>query len=202
MQVKTDARCDSEYGESSEEQGLDGEHETDPSSTTQINLFNKLRAVEVEINAVASTIGKGKAVAENGNENLGTADIREDKDVTKEDSVRVNPDGLTLQQALATDRLRSLKKTKAQLEKEISNFSEDVPVNDIGQEALLGTLVKEKPKHKKRLKAIDKPKKDSKPRLKSVSYNEDADFDAVLDAASAGFVETVSCLFLALGCFL
>lgn len=191
MQVKTDAGRESEYVENSEYNNLDGEHGTVTSSTSQINLFNKLRAVEVEINAVASTIEKGKAVAENENENSGLADIEEDKDARNKDSVQVNPDGFTLQQALATDRLKSLKKTKVQLEKEISKVSKHAPINGSGHEVLLD-LVKEKPKHKQRLKPVDKDNKDSKRRLKTVSYNEDADFDAVLDAASAGFIETVS----------
>lgn len=189
-EVKTGAGLEGEYVERSEYHTLDGEQKTESTSTSQINLYNKLRAVEVEINAVASTIEKGKAIAENGNENSGIAEIKKDTDERNEDCIQVTPDGLTLQQALATDRLWSLKKTKAQLEKEISKLSEHAPIDGNGVEVLLDNLVKEKPKHKQRLKAVDKSNKDSKPHLKTVSYNEDADFDAVLDAASAGFVET------------
>lgn len=190
MQVKTDAGCEGEYVERSDYDTLDGEQETEPSYTSQINLYSKLRAVEVEISAVASTLEKGEAIAENGSEDSG-ADIKKDTDERNEDCVQVTPDGLTLHQALAADRLRSLKKTKAQLEQEISRLGKRASIDGNGLE-VLPDEVKEKPKHKQRLKAVDKSNKDSKPNLKSVSYNGDADFDAVLDAASAGFVETVS----------
>lgn len=199
MQVGADAEHESEHGKTSEDYVVYGENE-DPLATSQINLLTKLRAVEVEIDAVASTIGKGKSVAEDGTEHVGTPDIEGGKGARNEDSIHVNPDGLTLQQALATDRLRSLKKRKTQLEKEISKLRKHGSINSSGCEVLLDKLVKEKPKRKQRLKAVDKSDGDFKPRVRTVSYKEDADFDALLDAASAGLVETVS--YAETSCFL
>ncbi|KAJ6809975.1 DNA excision repair protein CSB [Iris pallida] len=190
-EAKSEVQCGSDGGEGSKDCVLEGENETDPSSSSQIKLYNKLRAVEVEINAVASTIKKGKSVLAIENESSGDRDIRRDTDVTDgDDSVQVTADGLNLQQALAKDRLKSLKKTKAQLQTEISNLDGNVPTNNVGHKELFDKLVEEKPKHKRRLKAVEKSSNNSKPHLKTVAFDEDADFDAVLDAASSGFVET------------
>ncbi|MCI31554.1 DNA repair and recombination protein RAD26, partial [Trifolium medium] len=54
------------------------------------------------------------------------------------------------------------------------------------------SLVKEDRRPKKKLKDDKKLSKRPAKRFKTVSFDDDADFDAVLDAASAGFVETVS----------
>ena len=43
---------------------------------------------------------------------------------------------------------------------------------------------------KKRLNEILKSGKELKKRKKTISFDDDVDFDAVLDAASAGFVKT------------
>lgn len=185
------AICGSESGEGREDLELDGGHETDPSSISRVKLYNELRAVEVEIDAVASSIEKTISVVETENDSPGNTGIREDKDTKNGDiSVQVTATGLTLQQALAKDRLRSLERKKAHLQKEISNFDEYLATDDIGRKKFLDELVKEKPKKKPRLKEVKQSVEDSKRRLKTVTYGDDADFDVVLDAASAGFIET------------
>jgi hypothetical protein len=58
---------------------------------------------------------------------------------------------------------------------------------------MLAMLVEDEPRRKKKsLLPARGPKQMSTPRLKTMSYNDDEDFDAVLDGASAGFMETVS----------
>ncbi|XP_020581319.1 DNA excision repair protein CSB isoform X2 [Phalaenopsis equestris] len=173
LQARNDNQSDS--AESSEV--LD--QVTDPSSSSCVKLYNKLKAVEVEINAVASSITEEK------NEALGD---KTTTDVAKNsvEPVQVTLDGLSLQQALAKDRLESLQRTKARIKKEISNFENQSSASNIEHEKLLDELVKDKPKNKK----AEQSNRHSKRILKTVAYDEDTDFDAVLDAASADFVET------------
>ncbi|KAL6287252.1 hypothetical protein ACE6H2_011642 [Prunus campanulata] len=122
----------SEVGGSTEEEPLERSESIDPLAASQAKLYNKLRAVEFEIDAVASTVEPEQAGNEGGARD-GDDDGMEPED--KEDLDQASATGLNLQHTLATDRLR-------------------------------------------------------KKRLKTVSFDEDDDFDAVLDAASAGFVET------------
>ncbi|XP_072951427.1 DNA excision repair protein CSB [Typha angustifolia] len=189
-EVKTDAKQASESGLSSEEQEQDGRHEADESSASQIRLYNKLRAVELEIDAVGSSIERAKCVAENVYDGSESPDTREDQKSKHPDNIVQAPDGSALQQALAADRLRSLKRTKVQLQREISEFDVSAPANNVQHEKLLASLVAEKAKPKNKLKAVEKSHRNSKRKLKTVAYDEDADFDAALDAASSGFVET------------
>lgn len=153
-------------------------------------MYNKLRAVEIEINAVTSAVEQLESFKRHDDifsegedeRKQGPADI-------EKDYLGASPNDVTLQHALAADRLRSLIKTKAQLEKEILDSS-----NDIKDNKLLRDLVKEEPKTTRKLKEIQKTskKKNKNKRLKTVSFVEDDDFDAVLNVASTGFVETVS----------
>ncbi|XP_039133395.1 DNA excision repair protein CSB [Dioscorea cayenensis subsp. rotundata] len=190
-EAKNDSGYASEPKESSEEQKADHEHETNPSSVRRVKLHNKLRAVEVEIDAVASSIKKAKYVAESEESFSSEKDIRDDEDITHGcHAVEIAPDGITLQQALAADRLRSLNKTRVQLQKEISSFAKDLPLDDVGCGKVLDQLVKGKLKPKKKLKEGEPSHRGSKHSLKTVDYDEDADFDAILDAASGGFIET------------
>ncbi|KAK8941703.1 Ribonucleoprotein [Platanthera guangdongensis] len=156
---------------------------TDPPSTSScVKLYSKLQAVEIEINAVASSITEEKSKI------VGKIWDDEKNNVNH---VQVTPDGLSLQQALAKDRLRSLRRAKAQLQKEISHFEEQASASGIVHEELLDRLAKEERKYKlKRHTTAEQSNKRSKQRSKAVAYDEDTGFDAVLDAASAGFVET------------
>lgn len=181
----------SESVESSEKHDLDKEHQVaDPSSSSRVKLYNKLQAVEVEISAVASSITEEKSE---------TVDDQKVKGDVKKNVVPVllTLDGSSLQQALAKDRLSSLQRTKARLQNEISHFEGQDSASRNEHEELLERLVKEKPKHNLKHKRAEQSNKHSKRKAKTVAYDEDADFDAVLDAASTGFVETVSCLLLA-----
>jgi len=149
-----------------------------------------LRAVQFEIDAVASTVERLRNVE--NNEECG--DAGEDglvPGIAEGDS----SNNSNLQCALAADRLRSLKKTKAQLEKDLLNLSKDDASKSVEDEQLIFSLVREERKPKRKVKEDKKSAKSKGKRLKKVSFEDDVDFDTVLDAASAGFVETVSFTF-------
>ncbi|CAN8241100.1 unnamed protein product [Cochlearia groenlandica] len=142
------------------------------------NILNKLRDVKFEIDAVASTIEH---------------EFEEDNGVEEgdESEALVLRSGSVLQHALATDRLRSLRKRKVQLEEELNGLNGQSSSGNGGDRSrLLRDLVREEPRHKRKLKEIRKPSKKEGKKVKTVSFHEDTDFDAIFDAASAGFVET------------
>ncbi|XP_010262354.1 PREDICTED: protein CHROMATIN REMODELING 8 isoform X2 [Nelumbo nucifera] len=186
-EVKNDVGNGSEAEESTEEQLLQEEKDIGPSSTRRAKLYNKLRAVEVEINAVAASVEH----ARNAASVLDSIDNEEKEDFQDDGNVvQASPNGLTLHRALAADRLNSLKKTKAQLEKQLSELDKNDTTTSIAHDKLIHDLIKEDPRPKRKLKEVKHSSKDSKKRQKTVMFSEDVDFDAVLDAASAGLVET------------
>ena len=152
-----------------------------------------MRALEVEIDAVAYTVHQARNAERNdnhvsdSNDNRAQGDAEDDKFVIEASSTN-----LTLQHALASDRLRSLKKTRAQLKKELSDLQKEKPSKIVERDKVIQSLIKEEARPKKKLKEIPKSGKDLKKQKKTISFDDDFDFDAVLDAASAGFVETVS----------
>lgn len=166
-------------GSNEEEEHLEKSDSIDPLVASGVKLYNKLRAVEFEIDAVESTVEPEQAGSEEGDRDGGDGA----EAGNKEDN---------LQHALATDRLRSLKKTKAQLEKELSDLGKGRPYKGIARDKVLLDIVKDKPAPKRKSKQVQISRKKLEKRIKTVSFDEDDDFDAVLDAASAGFVETVS----------
>ncbi|KAF8090756.1 hypothetical protein N665_0468s0033 [Sinapis alba] len=137
-----------------------------PSSHSE--LLNKLRAVKFEISAVASTVEQAEE------EGDGASEVH----------------GSVLQNALAKDRLRSLRKRKNELEKELSGLHGQSASGSADRSDVLRDLVKGEPSLKRKLKEVPKPSKRKGKKVKVVSFHEDTDFDAVFDAASAGFVET------------
>ncbi|XP_031284408.1 protein CHROMATIN REMODELING 8 isoform X1 [Pistacia vera] len=188
--VENDAGNSNEAEGSKEEEPRVKLERIDPSSTSQEKLYNKLRAVEFEINAVALTVDHVRRVAD---EDQATDVDDGTEKVDKEDDkcvVQASANGLTLQHALATDRLESLKETKAQLEQELSIFQNEKTSKGIKHDRLIQDLVKEEFRPKKKAKEVLKPGRKQSKRQKTVSFDDDADFDSVLDAASAGFVET------------
>ncbi|KAM7501478.1 hypothetical protein LguiB_000382 [Lonicera macranthoides] len=170
-----------------EDEPLDRTASNGPSSNGHVELYNKLRAVEVEIDAVAHTVEQVKNFARDEDHVSDGDNSKEQGDVKEEHNT--SPNDLTLQEALVADRLRSLKKTKAQLEKELKNASKDKPSEGNKHDKLLQNLVKEERKHKRKPKEIPKSSKNLK-KHKTVLFDEDDDFDLVLNAASAGFIET------------
>jgi DNA excision repair protein ERCC-6 len=164
----------------------------------QAKLHQRLRSVQLEIDAVASTIGGAKpAAAKKKKSDCPGSTSTEVKKETEEDENAGEdaPRGGALQQALASERLRSLKKAKAQIQREISQSEPGTSGSGIGRkDKVLAMLVDDEPRRKKALKLpAGGPKKKKSPRrLKTVAYDDDNDFDAVLDGASAGFMETVS----------
>lgn len=191
------AKARNNAGESSEpvgsreEEPLGSSENNELPSTSHAGLYSKLRAVEIEIDAVASSVEQVKNFAsiENDVSNEDDGRVKGDEEADRS-AIQASHNNLTLQQALATERLRSLKKTKDQLEKEISNLCKDGPSKLNKQDRLIRDLVKEKPRLKSRLKEVQKPSKNREKRQKIVSFDEDGDFDAVLNSASAGFIET------------
>ncbi|XP_027364037.1 protein CHROMATIN REMODELING 8 isoform X2 [Abrus precatorius] len=185
VSARNDAVTVTEAEDSAKEECCHLPENVDPSSTAKTELHQKLRAVEFEINAVASTVEQLRNVENNGE----CSDVVEDgseQGVAEGDS----SNGSNLQRVLAADRLRSLKKTKAQLEKELLNLSKDNAFESVEQEKLIFSLVKEERRSKRKSKEDEKLSKGSGKRIKKVSYDDDINFDAALDAASAGFVET------------
>ncbi|XP_078427842.1 chromatin remodeling 8 isoform X2 [Wolffia australiana] len=192
---KAENAVGNDAGNASEEFVRDNESMADPSSVAYIKLHNKLRAVEIEIDAVASSIEP--SIDERGDDDGKTLRQATDRGSDGNDdtsdchkNLPATDDRLTLQQALTADRLRSLEKTRDQLKRELDSFDKNTPIKRDGQGKLLGSLVKDEPKKKSRRKETESSATFSKKRAKTISYDEDADFDAVLDAASGGFVET------------
>ncbi|KAI8523062.1 hypothetical protein RHMOL_Rhmol13G0045500 [Rhododendron molle] len=190
--ARNNAGDSSEPGGSREEELLGCSENNELPSTNHAELYSKLRAVKIEIDAVASSVEQVKnfaSIENHGSDDDDGSRGREDEDDDKS-AVQVSHNNLTLQQALATERLRSLKKTKGQLEIEISNLCKNGPSKLNKHDRVIQDLVKEEPRLKSRLKQVQKPSKNPKKRQKIVSFNEDGDFDTVLNSASAGFIET------------
>ncbi|CAM8980702.1 unnamed protein product [Rhodiola kirilowii] len=147
-------------------------------------LFGKLRAIQFEIDAVASTVKPSKKDVRSTMHDGDNDDSMAQDDIKgKKGAFQDSSGDVTLQHALASDRLRSLKKAKAQLKNEIAGQSEGAE-----HDKLIQDLDKEERRHKNRLKEVQKNGKAMQKKQKVV--DDDLDFDAILDAASAGFVET------------
>ncbi|MCD7461628.1 hypothetical protein HAX54_046700 [Datura stramonium] len=179
-------------GESNEATGIaeqeigERKEETEEGHDKKLDLFNKLRAVEVEINAIKDGFGHLERFRRNEEEVPDTDGSSEAKHTESEQSIIQAPlDDSDLQHALADDRLKSLLETKAQLRTELSNFA-----NDTSPDVLIRDLVKDQPKFKRKVKEVQKSSNKKSKRRKTVSLDDDDDFDAVLAAASSGFVET------------
>ncbi|XP_019092865.1 PREDICTED: protein CHROMATIN REMODELING 8 isoform X1 [Camelina sativa] len=176
-------KLDHDEGGSVEEQSIKKKLE----GSSQNELLNKLRAVKFEIDAVASTVEHVDEVAdENG---------LLQKDGGDESDVQGLHSGSVLQHALATDRLKSLKRRKVQLEEEFAALhGQSASTSSADRDNLLRELVKEKTKKKPSLKRklieTRKPSRRDGKKVKVVSFHEDTDFDAIFQAASTGFVET------------
>lgn len=189
MQARNNAESSSHAGRgTTEEEVCTDVTETQHLSSSQVELLKKLKAIDVEIDAVTSAVEQSKSGItreELDNESYGGKD--EDDQGIEE----AMPNDSTLQHALAADRLRSLKKTRAEFRKELSNICNDGKADEL-EDRLLKYMVREEVKSKRKLKEVKDVKKESKKQKKTVSYQEDDEFDAVLNAASGGFVETVS----------
>lgn len=181
MQAKKNGENGAEVGGIVEENVCDRLDSTDSSSASHVQLYQKLRAVEYEIDAVASTVEPVKKFEKDEQHSYVGTDSQEH--VHEEDGVSASAH--VLQHALAVDRLKSLKKTQQQLKKELSHL-DDKHVKSILE------IVKDRSKPKRKSKEVKKSENNREKRLKVVSFDEDTDFDAALDAATVGFVETVS----------
>ncbi|KAK6143956.1 hypothetical protein DH2020_020776 [Rehmannia glutinosa] len=176
---------DSDNAAGGREEEIDGTNNNGTSSSSHENLVNKLRAVKLEIEAVASALEQLEDNFKRDEDHIPEDDKTEQGNAELEKTIlQGSPNDSTLQHALAADRLKSLIKTRDQLEKEISDSSKNSQ-----HDRLIRHLIKEEPKAKQRLKGVDKTSQNKNKRLKKVSFDEE-DNEAVLNAASAGFVET------------
>ncbi|KAH9625999.1 hypothetical protein KSS87_016812 [Heliosperma pusillum] len=162
--------------------------ENQPSSSGQVELLQKLRALDVEIDAVASAVEQAKSVRSNDELDSESGDGGKNDLETMGSNEAIPKDNI-LQHALAADRLRSLKKTRAELHEELSSACKDSKSGGV-EDKILRYLVREESKLKSKPKDGKGKGKESKRQKKTVSYKEDDGFDAVLNAASGGFVET------------
>ncbi|KVH94289.1 Helicase, C-terminal [Cynara cardunculus var. scolymus] len=180
-----------QVGGTADDEHLERRQSNEPSCTGRTDVLNKLRAINVEINAVASTVedvknfSKAEEHVHSSDDENGLGDLDGEQSI-----LQASSNDLTLQHALATDRLESLKRTKAQLEKQFANLGNEGFPEGSKHAKVLQSIVKEEPNHKRKQKEIPKTNKKLKKRHKTVAFNDDGDFDAVLNAASAGFVET------------
>ncbi|KAK2648783.1 hypothetical protein Ddye_016272 [Dipteronia dyeriana] len=189
--AENDVGNSNEDGGNNKEEPLVKSESSDPSSASQAKLYSKLRAVKFEIDAVASTVDHVRRVTIKEDRDIDVDDNAEQRDEEDDKrAVEAFSNDLTLQHALAADRLKSLNNTMAQLEKELSNFQDEKTFKGIEHEKLIQDLVKEEHGPKRKSKEAQKPGKNISKRQKAVSVDDDIDFDSVLDAASAGFVET------------
>ncbi|CAN6479483.1 unnamed protein product [Victoria cruziana] len=195
FQAKVDAAEDqSELKKGIEGEDSDSTKDAKASSGSRIELQKRLRAVDVEIDAVAASLKQAKhfiksKVINSTDEGASPKGTNHDgRGVTE--AGRSN-NGLVLQRALASDRLRSLKKTRNQLRDELTVLDNDASVNCLDDDQMLHKLVKENDQKVKTKVSHSQNKETIKRKAKKIiSYNEDVDFDAILDAASTGFVET------------
>ncbi|KAF7021049.1 hypothetical protein CFC21_034057 [Triticum aestivum] len=201
--ILSQAKTDPQKGDT-EASGLTAVGDQENKLTTlqddaQAKLHQQLRSVQLEIDAVASTLGGAKQAAgkKSGGGSSGSTDA-EDKKKKKKEKVKEEenaeedaPRGGALQQALAAERLRSLKRAKVQIQKEILQSGPGPSGSGNQKDKMLAMLVEDELRRKKSLKPPGGPKKKSPTRrMKTVTYDDDDDFDAVLDGASAGFMET------------
>lgn len=185
-EAETDPKHDTESGPTIDDRGSGKIPEVDD----QAKLHYKLRSVQLEIDAVASTIKGAKHAVGKKRDHSDSTDAVDKKKNHVDDTAQDAPHGGALQQALAVERLKSLKKAKAQIQKDILQSDPCPSGSDSQTDKMLAMLVEEEPRRKKPLKPPGRPKENSTRQLKTVIYNDDNDFDAVLDEASAGFMET------------
>lgn len=189
MQAECKAEDGLHTGENSENGSCPEEHGKNPASTTRSKLFSKLQAVTFEMEAVSASISHIKNSEEI--ENNTSADIEHARNCH---SVQFTPDGLTVQQALASDRLRSLEKTRDRIQCEIAKIDPKETGETVGEIQFLHRLVQEEPKGKRKFKEAQPSGRNLKKKI--VSYDDDLNFDAMLNASAHGLMESVSSLFL------
>lgn len=189
QKAANNAESSSQAGRSTKDEVCKELVEAEPSSNKQVELLKKLRAIDVEIDAVASAVEQVKIAGKNEELHSDGHDVGEEVTEGNKRVDKAVSNDFTLQHALAADRLRSLKKTRAELHNELSNICKDTK-GDAVEDKLLRYLVREDSKIKRKSKEVKDSSKESKKRKKVVSYQEDDEFDTVLNAASGGFVET------------
>ncbi|WVZ71859.1 hypothetical protein U9M48_020391 [Paspalum notatum var. saurae] len=186
--VQTDPKDDAEPGAAIDDTTRSN---AAPEADAQAKLRQKLRSVQLEIDAVASTIKPAASTIKRDKHTPGKQIESSDSGDGKDKKKQGDTHGGALQQALAIERIKSLKKAKAQIQREILQSDPCTSGSDNRKDKMLARLVEEEPRRKKKsIMPSRGPKKTSAPRLKTMSYDDDNDFDAVLDGASSGFMET------------
>lgn len=154
---------------------------------TKAQIHAQLRAVEAEIAAVAAGLEIVQGTADKDSESSEGEKDENDQDLSEHKPFVV--DGGVLQRTLATERLRSLKQKSGQLKKQLKAFEGDGKTQELEEHKVLLHSVRNKEETviKGTARLLDKPQKRKK---KNVSLQEDDEFDAVLDAAASGLIET------------
>lgn len=154
---------------------------------TKVQIRAQLRAVEAEIAAVAAGLEKVQSVTDKDPESSEGEKDENDQDLSEYRPFEAV--GGVLQRALGTERLRSLKQKRGQLKKQLKVFEGDGETEELEEHKVLLESVKNKEETviKGTGRLLVKPQSGKK---KNVSFQEDDDFDAVLDAAASGLIET------------
>lgn len=154
---------------------------------TKVQIHAQLRALEAEIAAVSAGLEIVQSIADKDSESSEGEKDENDQDLSEHKPFVV--DGGVLQRALATERLRSLKQKRGQLKKHLKAFEGDGKTRELEEHKVLLNSVKNKEEAviKGTGRLLDKPTRGKK---KIVSLQEDDEFDAALDAATSGLIET------------
>ena len=189
------------FGSSDDEEGDAAERddygEQDAHTVLVYRLQTQLSALEREIEAVADGAQAFQASVDEAAAESSRID-RDEEHMLEEEQDEVNLDGAlvrgaALHHALAQDRLKSLLKKKGELTAQLRVLNkqeqEDAKVMRALVEDTSQAVTSERKGKKKVVEVVAPPK----PVKKAVSFVQDDDFDAALDAAS-GLMETVRLL--------
>lgn len=154
---------------------------------TKVQIHAQLRAVEAEIAAVSAGLEIVQSIAGKDSESSEGEKDEIDQDLSEHKPYVV--DGGVLQRTLATERLRSLKRKRGQLKKQLKAFEGDGKARELEEQKVLLNSVKNKEETviKGTGRLLDKP---TRGKRKNFSLQEDDEFDAALDAATSGLIET------------
>ncbi|KAG0558340.1 hypothetical protein KC19_10G020700 [Ceratodon purpureus] len=186
------------FGSSDDEEGEAGEQDDygeDAQTVLRLRLQKQLSALDREIEAVADGAQAFQASVDEAAAESSRVD-RDEERMLEEEPGEENADGAVvrgaaLHHALAQDRLKSLLKKKRELRAQLRALNKQELENDDVMRTLVedttsqAVASKRKGKNKVEAEVAAPPK----PVKKAVSFVEDDDFDAALDATS-GLMET------------
>ncbi|GLJ53696.1 hypothetical protein SUGI_1145590 [Cryptomeria japonica] len=166
-----------------------GKQDRGSSLTKRSHIHAQLKVVEVEMAAVAAGLETVQNAASNNILFIEDSEgEKEDKELEFRENKPSLVEGSVLQHALATERLKSLKKKKGQLKKQLKAFEVEGKTQEPEEQGLFLDLGNEEDiVTKKTSHLIDKQRKVEK---RNAYFQEDDEFDMALDAAASGLIET------------